>query len=206
MSDETIADESALRGRYAEPSEIVKRKQLDRLDVHCRAIIAHSPFLVLATAGADGTVDASPRGDAPGFVKAIDDRTLMLPDRRGNNRLDSLTNVLGNPEVGMIFFVPGLGETLRVNGRAEIVTDAAVLDGMAVAGKAPASALRIAVREAYLHCAKAVIRAKLWSDDYKIDRNAFPSLGRMVAEQVGADDRVEEFDRAIEESYRTRLY
>jgi len=206
MSDEKIADESALRARYAEPSEIVKRKQLDRLDVHCRAIIAHSPFLVLATAGADGTVDASPRGDAPGFVKAIDDRTLMLPDRRRNNRLDSLANVLGNPEVGMIFFVPGLGETLRVNGRAEIVTDAAVLDGMAVAGKPPTSALRIAVREAYLHCAKAVIRAKLWSDDYKIDRSAFPSLGRMVAEQVGADDRVEEFDRAIEESYRTRLY
>jgi len=206
MSDEKIADESALRARYAEPSEIVKRKQLDRLDVHCRAIIAHSPFLVLATAGADGTVDASPRGDAPGFVQVIDDRTLMLPDRRGNNRLDSLANVLGNPEVGMIFFVPGLGETLRVNGRAEIVADTAVLDGMAVAGKPPTSALRIAVREAYLHCAKAVIRAKLWSDDYKIDRSAFPSLGRMVAEQVGADDRVEEFDRAIEESYRTRLY
>jgi len=206
MSDEKIADESALRARYAEPSEIVKRKQLDRLDVHCRAIIAHSPFLVLATAGADGTVDASPRGDAPGFVQVIDDRTLMLPDRRGNNRLDSLANVLGNPEVGMIFFVPGLGETLRVNGRAEIVADTAVLDGMAVAGKPPTSALRIAVREAYLHCAKAVIRAKLWSDDYKIDRSAFPSLGRMVAEQVGADDRIEEFDRAIEESYRTRLY
>src|SRR5437763_301080 len=152
----------ALRALYGTPSAIVQRKTLDRLDEHCRAFIALSPFLVLGTAGTDRTADCSPRGDAPGFVTVVDDKTLLLPDRPGNRRIDSLRNVAENPEVALIFFIPGINETLRINGRAAITTDAALLAPLAVQGKAPQSALRIAVREAFLHCAKALIRSHLW--------------------------------------------
>jgi len=202
---DSIHDQQALRAHYGPISTLAVRKVLPRLDEHCRRFIALSPFLVLASGDADGNLDASPRGDAPGFVAVLDDTTLLLPDRRGNNRVDSFGNVLAAAGVGLIFFVPGIDETLRVNGTAAIVTDPAVLEPLAVQGRVPAAALRITVREAFFHCAKALIRSQLWNPERRVERSRFPSLGRIIADQTRAMS-VEEAERSTEEGYRTRLY
>jgi PPOX class probable FMN-dependent enzyme len=195
----------ALRALYGTPSEIVQRKSLDRLDQHCRAFIALSPFLVIGTAAADRTADCSPRGDAPGFVAVVDDKTLLLPDRPGNRRIDTLRNVADNPEVALIFFIPGINETLRINGRAAITTDAALLAPLAVQGKVPQSGLLITVREAFLHCAKALIRSHLWDPKAQVERTALPTLGKMIADQTRMID-VDAADKVIAQSYKTTLY
>jgi len=184
----------ALRAVYGDPSERALKKEMRRLDHHCRAFIAVSPFVVLATSGADGRQDCSPRGDAPGFVQVVDEQTLLVPDRRGNNRVDSLANVLENPHVGMLFMVPGMNETLRVNGRGRIVRAQAVLAPLAVRGRVPRSALRVEVEEVFLQCAKALVRSRLWDADARIDRSAFPTMGRMLADQIDGVD-AERFDR-----------
>jgi len=200
-----IETPEALRAAYGEPSDLVRRKALDRLDRHCRALIEASPFLVIGTADAQGRQDVSPRGDPPGFVAVLDEHRLLIPDRPGNKRLDSLANVLENPRVGLLFMIPGMNETLRVNGRGSIVTDPALLEPLAVQGKAPSSALLVEVEEAFLHCAKAFLRSKLWDPDAQVDRKRFPSLGRMIADQI-ADVDAEAADERIEEAYRERLY
>ncbi|MCW5731287.1 MAG: pyridoxamine 5'-phosphate oxidase family protein [Alphaproteobacteria bacterium] len=194
-----------LREIYDAPSRIAVAKCLPALDRHCRDFIALSPFLVIGTSRGDGSQDVSPRGDPPGFVRVIDERTLAIPDRPGNNRLDSLGNIQDNPRVGLIFFIPGVEETLRVNGRARISLDADLLAGMAVQGKPPRSALIVEVEECYLHCAKALKRARLWGAEHRIERSRLPTLGQMVADQTGLE-KAEEADRRLEESYRTRLY
>lgn len=205
MTETAINDPARLRALYGEPHERAVRKQLSRLDRHCRNFIALSPFLVIASAGADGSCDCSPKGDAPGFVRVLDDRTLLIPDRIGNNRVDTLSNVLENPHVGLLFFVPGVNETLRVNGRVEITTDPALLEPMAVNGRAPKSGLLVTVVDAYLHCAKALIRSDLWNPERRIDRASFPSMGRMLADQIDGLG-VADAERYTEESIRTRLY
>jgi PPOX class probable FMN-dependent enzyme len=200
-----IVDElCTLRELYGEPGEGAIKKQLPGLDRHCRAFIALSPFLVVASSGADGNCDASPRGDAPGFVAVLDDTTLLIPDRPGNRRVDTLGNVTGNPHVGLIFFVPGMNETLRVNGTVRITTDPALLEPLAVQGKVPRSGMLVAVEEAYLHCARALLRADLWNPEKHIDRASFPSLGRMIADQIHGVD-AEEADRSLAEA-NARLY
>ncbi|MSP87765.1 MAG: pyridoxamine 5'-phosphate oxidase family protein [Alphaproteobacteria bacterium] len=205
--DDTTACVPGLRDLYGESTTLARLKQLDRLDTHCRNFIAHSPFLMMASAGANGALDASPRGDAPGFVAVEDDRSLLIPDRPGNNRLDTLSNLQANPEVGLIFLIPGVDETLRVNGRAELVADSAVLVTLAAQGKLPKSAVRVRVREAFLHCGKALKRSRLWSEDYKVAKGTIPSLGRMIVEQVKPPGvSVEEAEQRVEESYRTRMY
>ena len=175
-----IRSEDDLRLRHAPPSDLVKKKCVDRLDKHCRAFIALSPFLVLGTAGAEGRADVSPRGDPPGFVKVLDDRTLLIPDRPGNNLLDSLSNIVANPEVGLLFLIPGFDETLRVNGTAALVGDPALLAALAVDGKAPKVGIRVAVREVYLHCARSFRRARLWDPAARVPRATLPTLARMV--------------------------
>ncbi|MCC7049488.1 MAG: pyridoxamine 5'-phosphate oxidase family protein [Alphaproteobacteria bacterium] len=202
-----VADETGLRALYDAPSELARLKQLDRLDKHCRNFIAHSPFLVIGTTRPGHGTDCSPRGDAPGFVQVIDDRTLVIPDRPGNNRLDTMSNLTHAPEVGLIFLIPGVDETLRVNGRASLTRDPAVLAKAAVNGKAPKLAIQVEVREAFLHCGKALKRSRLWSQDYKVDAKTFPSLGRMIVEQVKPQGiTVEEADRRVEDGYKNRLY
>jgi PPOX class probable FMN-dependent enzyme len=196
---------AALRDHYGEPSERAAKKTLDRLDKHCRAVIAKSPFLVLGTAASDGSVDVSPKGDHPGFVEVIDDRTLAIPDRLGNNRVDSFQNLLENPQVGIIFMVPGLGETLRVNGHAALSTEPDLLAGMAVNGKPPRAALVVTVDEAFLHCAKAIIRSKLWEPETRIERKSLPSLGQMLADQIEGQD-AESAEAAVQDAYATKLY
>lgn len=200
-----LTDADQLRSLYGPIRPLAARKVLDRLDRHCREFIALSPLLVLATADREGRLDASPRGDAPGFVVVLDERTLLVPDRPGNNRVDSYGNVLSGGGAGLLFIVPGLNETLRVNGRARVVTDEALLAPASVRSKPPRAGLLIEVQEAFFHCGKALIRAKLWDAERQLPRSAFPSIGRIVADQTGACDP-DEADRAVQESYRNALY
>jgi len=204
-SPDTICDLESLRACYPQPSERARLKTLTHIDQHMRAFIARSPLVCLATASDEG-IDVTPRGDSPGFVHVADDRTLLLPDWPGNNRLDSLSNVVRNPKVGLLFFIPGFEETLRVNGGADITTEATLLARWDVGGKRPRSALRVHVREAYLHCAKALIRSRLWRDDYKLDRTDLPPYSQMLKDQVDTRDTVEEIEASIRESYTNRLY
>lgn len=202
--DGGIGDPTVLRDLYGDPSVNAVRKQIAKLDAHCRNFIAMSPFLVLGTSGVDGA-DCSPRGDGPGFVAVLDDRRLLIPDRLGNNRIDSLQNVIANPQVALIFFVPGINETLRVNGRASITVDAALLEPLSVQGRAPRSGLIVEVEQVYFHCAKALIRSRLWDPETRVDRKSFPSLGRILADQIAGAD-AEATEASIAEGYRTRLY
>jgi PPOX class probable FMN-dependent enzyme len=202
---EEIKDGQALRTFYGDPNFRAARKQMPKLDKHTRHFISLSPFLVLSTAGDNGT-DASPRGDAPGFVAVIDDETIVIPDRLGNNRVDSMTNIMENPNVGMLFLVPGIKETLRVNGKASVTTDPALLESMAVRGKIPRSGLVIKVEEVYLHCAKALIRSKLWDPETQVERSAFPTMGQVFKDQIDEIDDADQADREIQEGYVTRLY
>ena len=206
MTAHVIETVEELRSSYGEPSERAARKSLDRLDRHCRRFIGLSPFVVLASSGADGRADCSPRGDAAGFVAVLDDRSVLLPDRRGNNRADSLSNVLENPYVGLLFMIPGVDETLRLNGRAALTTDPALLDPLAVNGRVPRSGLVVEVEEVFLQCTKALVRAKLWADESRVDRKAaLPSFGQMLADHVGLPDG-EAVDREIRTKIRETLY
>ena len=201
-----IEDIGEIKEIYGEPMERTIKKQLPRLEKHSRAFIALSPFIVMATCDAEGRCDASPKGDAPGFVRVIDDETLLIPDRLGNNRVDSIGNILQHPRIGLIFIVPGIRETLRVNGRAQITVDPALLGPTAVNGKLPRSGILVTAEEVYFHCGKALIRSDLWNPAKHVARTDFPSLGVVIADQIGQTVEPVEAERATEESYRTRLY
>ena len=161
------------------------RKQLDHLDVHCRRFIALSPFVVLASSSADLALDASPRGGAPGFVRAPDAHTLLIPDAPGNHRLDTLENVVATGRLGLLFMIPGVDETLRVNGMAALSTDPVLIDAVADERRRPAVVIRVRVEQAYLHCAKAFMRSRLWSPQAQVERSALPTMGHMISEQTG---------------------
>lgn len=193
-----------LRERYRPPVDDVLRKQLDRLDAHCRRFVELSPFVVLATSGPDGLADATPRGGEPGFVHVLDERTLLLPDRPGNNRLDSLGNLVERPGVGLLFLVPGVDETLRVNGVAELRDDDDLRARFAVGDRLPALVLVVSVREAFLHCGKALVRARLWDEESRVDRSTLPSLGEMLRDRLGLARG--ETQAEIVEIYRETLY
>lgn len=200
-----IADAADLADHYGAVSWRAERKVLDHVDRHMAAFIALSPFLVMATADAAGHADASPKGDEPGFVTVHDARTLLVPDRLGNNRTDSYRNILESGRVGLLFFVPGVAETLRVNGRAEISTDPAWRRRLAARGRDAVAVLVVQVEEAYLHCAKALIRSRLWEAEAQVERTVLPSMGRMLADQIGGLDP-EESERMSEQSIRERLW
>jgi PPOX class probable FMN-dependent enzyme len=175
-----------LAGHYGLPRERSVAKKLAGLDRHMIRFIGMSPFCVLATVGADGTLDTSPRGGSPGFVEVAGSNRLLIPDRPGNNRLDSFKNLLsGSGEVALIFFTPGIDETLRVAGRARLLVDPALAARMVEFGKPPRAVLDVEVREAMLHCAKALMRSRLWDPDAQVDRGVLPSLGEMIHEQTG---------------------
>ncbi|MDX1948393.1 MAG: pyridoxamine 5'-phosphate oxidase family protein [Pirellulaceae bacterium] len=172
------------------PGPLALKKELTALDEHMRRFIAHSPFLILSTYSAGGKCDASPRGDAPGFVRVIDDRTLLIPDRRGNRRVDSFRNVMDTGRAGLLFLIPGVGETLRVNGRAALIRDPAWLEPLAADGKVPQLGLAIEVEECFLQCAKALLRSKLWTTRDRPDLASLPCAGQMLADQA----RMPEYD------------
>lgn len=194
-----------LRGLYAEPKERAVKKQLAHLDRHCRTFISLSPYVVLCTSDAEGNLDASPRGGAPGFCKVADDRTLLLPDRPGNNRLDSFTNIVATGRIGLLFFLPGVDEMLRVNGTAELRTDEDLRAQCVEQGKAPGVVVSVAVREAYLHCAKAIMRAGLWKAESQVPRSVLPTMGQMINEQSGGATVVESQEEMVRR-YREQLY
>lgn len=204
---EKVGDETALRALYPAPSRLAVLKQIERLDEHCRHFIALSPFLVIGSTRPGRGTDVSPRGDRPGFVRVLDDRTLAIPDRPGNNRLDTMSNLLGDAEVGLLFFVPGLDETLRVNGRASLSRDPAFLEASAVTGKLPRMMILVGVREVFFHCGKALKRSRLWHDDHRVDPKSFPSLGRIIVDQARPTDvTVEAAEAAVARSYKQNLY
>ena len=204
---EYVTSEDELRALLGEPRELVIKKQMPALDRHCRAFIALSPFLLIGTANAEGQCDVSPRGDAPGFVLMLDDRTLVIPDRPGNKRIDSLRNIVTHGGIGLLFMIPGVGETLRINGQASIVRDADLLARLEAQGKVPALAIVVEIEEAFLQCPKALKRSRLWDAATWPEQGALPTLAQMLYDQVPMPDTtVEALDAAFEESYRERLY
>ena len=206
----TIETEADLRAILGPPLEMAVIKSLSRLDKHCRAFIERSPFLCIGTMSANGQADVSPKGDPRGFVRILDDAKLLIPDRPGNNRVDTMRNLLANPSIGLLFFIPGFEDTLRINGRATIVRSPALLADCAVNGKVPQLAIRVEIGEAFLHCAKALKRSRLWDPATFQDRRDLPSHGRMVLEQTAAappsEQQVEEVDALVDENYRNELY
>lgn len=195
----------ALRELYAPAIVRARLKSMPCLDVHCRRFIEKSPFLCLSTQGPNGA-DVTPRGDQPGFVRILDDTTIAIPDWPGNNRLDSLTNITVNPAVGLLLLIPGVDESLRVNGAAVITIDSAILEYWTVNAKRPKSALLVTIQEVFLHCAKALIRSRLWHDDYKIQRSELPSYGQMLKDQIDVETTVEEIEQSVADGYRNNLY
>jgi len=188
-----VTDEASLRALHLAPMSRATDKVLTRLDAHCRSILALSPFCVISTQGPDGA-DVSPRGDPPGFVAVLDDNHLLLPDRVGNNRLDNLVNLLGNPAIGMLFLVPGMGETLRINGIGRITDDPRLLEPLTMQRRAPKVGVLVEVKEAFLHCSKALVRSELWNAERQIDRSVLPSYTQMLTDHV-AGITLEESER-----------
>ena len=175
-----IRDEAELREIIGQPSDLIVAKVVDRLNDLTRQFIERSPFVCVATARPDGGLDVSPRGDPAGFVRILDERTLLLPDRPGNKLADTLTNILRDPRIGLLFLLPGIGDTFRVNGRAEIVEDPELLADSTVNGKPPKLGIRITIDEAYTQCSKALIRSDLWNSEHHIDRSELPSPGAIL--------------------------
>lgn len=207
MFTDPVTSETELRAIVGEPNSVVVQKQLPALDRHCRAFIALSPFLLLGTTNAHGDCDVSPRGDMPGFVLVVDDRTLVIPERPGNRRIDSLRNIITHGGVGLLFMIPGVEETLRINGRACVVRDGDLLARLEARGKLPELAIAVTVTEAFLHCAKALKRSQLWSIPTWPKRGTLPTLAQMIHDQVAPPGvTVEELSDLFEESYRSRLY
>lgn len=171
-----------------EHSDLVKRKQLSALDRHCRKFISLSPFLLIAISDAHGECDVSPRGDSPGYELVIDEHTLVIPDRPGNQRVDSLRNILQNGSIGIVFMIPGVEEMLRVNGKASIIRDESLLEKMTVRGKQPLLGIGVEIKECFLHCGKAVKRSQLWNHASRTELPNLPSLARMLKDQVDLPD------------------
>ncbi|WP_340024280.1 pyridoxamine 5'-phosphate oxidase family protein [Paenibacillus sp. FSL K6-1096] len=202
-----LTSEDELRALLGYPNEVVKRKAIHHLDHHCRAYIAMSPLLFLSTADEHGSCDVSPRGDAPGSVLVLDDGHLVIPERPGNRRLDSLRNILVNPNIGLIFIIPGLEETLRINGQAYVIKDESILDQMVARDKRPLLGIGVKVEECYMHCAKAFKRSQVWNSNTWPEETALPSVPAIIAAHVNTAEFTEEVvRRGIEESYAKRLY
>jgi PPOX class probable FMN-dependent enzyme len=201
----TAAEE--LRPLYYQPSALVRDKQLDRLDAHCSRFIGYAPLVVIGSFHPGRGQDVSPRGDAPGFVRVLDSQHLAIPDRPGNNRLDTIENLLAHPAIGLLFIVPGIDESLRINGTARLTRSPQLLESMSVAGKVPKLAIIVTIAEAFLHCSKALKRGRLWSDDFRLDRAELPTLGRMLADQtMQSGQTAGDIEVRIETDARDNLY
>ena len=187
-----IRSKAELREIYAPPGESAANKDVGRIEEHSRAFLALSPFALLGTCGASGSCDVSPKGDRPGFAHVLDDLTLAIPDRVGNRRIDSLQNIVENPHVGLLFLIPGLCETLRINGSAAIVRDEELLEAMAVDGKQPNVAIVVGIEECFMHCAKALLRSDLWNPATFLERKSFPTLARIIHDQRRPPDLSDE--------------
>lgn len=203
---EIVASEAQLREVIGEPIARSVQKEITRLDVHCRALIASSPFVLIASSDASGRMDVSPKGDPPGFVQVLDEETLAIPDRPGNRRADTFSNVLQNPGIGLIFLIPGKLETLRVNGRARIVRDSALRERMAMKGKVPELALVVTVEQAFIHCGKCMIRSQLWEKSSWPALDELPSQAQCLVDHGKLRESVEEVQASIEKARKIGLY
>jgi PPOX class probable FMN-dependent enzyme len=193
-----MKDPGELRTIYATPKERALGKVIGHLDRHCARFVELSPFCILGSTDVKGRPDLSPRGGGPGFVKVLDTKTLLLPDRRGNNRLDNLSNLISNPSVALLFLVPGIDETLRVYGAAEVLADSEICKELTVNGHEPKVILKIKVEQAYFQCAKSLMRARLWNADAKVERSSFPPLGEILKEQMRSDAAVESQEQMLQ--------
>jgi len=203
---EVIQSEAQLRTILGTPSEVVKNKTITIIDKHCRKFIEHSPFLTIASTNGKGETDVSPKGDPAGFVKVLDEKTLAIPERLGNKRADTFVNILSNPGIGLLFFIPGIKETLRVNGKAQIVTDLAIREQLAVKNKLPKFALIVHVEEAFMHCSKCMIRSKLWTAIDPDIRQKVPTLAEIIIDHAKLDAPVDQVETYLEESVKNQLY
>ena len=195
------------RSFIGQPSQRAANKVISFIDLHCRNFISMSPFLTMATSNSEGKCDVSPRGDFPGFVSVLDEHHLFIPERPGNRRMDSAENIFTNPNIGLIFFIPGLGETLRINGKAYISRDPELLENNSVNDRAPLFGILVEVEECYAHCAKALIRSKLWNPDSWLAKNKLPSVPHMlVAHSKTPNVTAEQVAKELQEGYKTRLY
>ena len=204
--DEVITSRERLREIYGTPHPRARDKVIDHIDEVCRRYIAAAPFVLMATRGGDGLLDLSPKGDPAGFVHVLDPHTLALPDRPGNNRLDSFENLLDHPEIALLFLIPGHSDTLRVSGRARLVRDGALQAEFAVNGREPSLVVVIDVTEAFTHCPKCVVRSGLWTPERWPDRSDVPSLGEALRAHVGIEQPEAEVQESVEKSIREGLY
>ncbi|WOK04738.1 pyridoxamine 5'-phosphate oxidase family protein [Imperialibacter roseus] len=204
--EKVITTEQELRDIMGYPSEIVTRKTINYIDEHCRVFIEKSPFITIATSDLKGNLDVSPKGDPAGFVKILSDKMLAIPDRPGNHKADTLTNIIQNPNIGLIFLIPGIKETLRVNGEAKIVTDEKVLELLSCQGKKPGFAIIVTVKEAFMHCAKCIIRSNLWTTVDERQERSIATLGKALVDHGKLDISSEELDEMIKDDEKTNLY
>lgn len=209
MTLESIDTIEALQAHYDRPKALSVNKQQSCLDEFSRHFISLSNFAILATSDADGWLDCSPRGDHAGFIEPLNDHVVAMPDRPGNNRLDSMSNIVRNPNVGLLFLIPGFSDCLRLNGVARIVRNQSLLERFEYRGKLPRSVVLISIREVYFHCAKAIVRSKLWEQESKVDRSCMPSLGKILLSQIDpeqGEDSIKELDQQIASRLKTDLY
>jgi PPOX class probable FMN-dependent enzyme len=205
MDDHLVTTMAQLESLYGKPSGPAVAKEIDHINNGYRALIEAAPFVAIATCGPEG-LDCSPKGDPAGFVRILDDKTLAIPDRPGNNRFDGFRNILRDPRVAILFLIPGVGETLRVNGRASISIDPELMQSFAINGKPPRSVLVVHIEKIFFHCSKAIVRSKLWDEATKIDRKSLPSTGTIIAEFSQGKLGGEEYDRAAPERIKAQLY
>ena len=203
---EVVTTEEQFRSVMGNPSALVIRKELNELDSHAREFIGRSPFLLIGTSGADGRMDMSPKGDPPGFVRVLDEKTLAIPDRLGNHRADTFVNLVVNDQIGLIFFVPGKQETLRVSGRAVIVRDSEIRGQMAVGDRLPEFAIIVEVNQMFFHCAKCIIRSNLWKPEFWPTLTGLPSLAQTMVSAGKLRQSVEEMQAIVDNDAATRLY
>jgi hypothetical protein len=204
-SDYLIKTEEQLQLLYGDKNPNSIAKEIDHINASYRKLVEAAPFVAVATSGPEG-LDCSPKGDARGFVRILDDKTIAIPDRPGNNRLDGFRNIVRDPRVALLFLIPGIGETLRANGHAEISIEPELMQSFAVNGKLPRCVLVVHIESIYFHCSKAIVRSKLWDEATKIDRSSLPSTGTIVAELSGGKLGGEAYDRAAPERIKAQLY
>lgn len=203
---EFITSQEQLRHHYKAASENSLRKEMNSLDAHAKGFLRRSPFVLIGSSDGKGNSDVTPKGDKPGFVAVLDDLTIAIPDRPGNNRLDTLENIIVNPAVGLIFLIPGMDETLRINGEARITADPALRDRLQAEGKLPAAAIVVSVKAVYMHCAKAFMRSELWKPAAWPDRASLPTLGQILKDQLALKESAAATDKWLDEAYRESMW
>ncbi|TKT82831.1 pyridoxamine 5'-phosphate oxidase family protein [Aquamicrobium sp. LC103] len=203
---EFITTREALRSHYKQPGDGAVRKELRLLDGHSRSFIARSPFVLIGSSDGAGNADVTPKGDKPGFVAVLDDNTLAIPDRPGNNRLDTWENIIANPAVGLLFLIPGMNETLRVNGDARLTVDEGLRAKFEIDGRLPLSVLVVTVKACYMHCAKAFMRSELWKPETWPDRSKLPTLGEILRDQLALSESAAQLDDSLDKAYQRSLW